>query len=387
MKEYFLFETKFFLKNRKNQILFLSIFALLLTILFYVSFQNVSDIAAKTKIEASMVRNAVSYVPTHEIEEGLNTEMYPFYQHLLKESSAVASQEVALTMYNDLDMYVDTGLEITKIRIQAHEDGYGELPKEFVVPLSQSLKERELYIYLQENNLQIEPDAQNASNFLSLAVTWFSTISFFFLLLLLSDVLLQDEEHKTIIEAYPINVYQKIISKMTIQTVFTFIILIALFFIGYLMTLVVFRPGTLNYPEAVYWKGAYTAIPTYCYIFLFLLLFFVFMIHMILFSAVLNVVFKNKYLNIFVGGSLYVIGSIFSAQFPILRFTPINYLDPGGILKGELAEQYLQLSNDALTAIFVLIIWSIIYMIVLTVVFSRKYSVRTEKTVEGVGIR
>lgn len=387
MKTYFAFETKLFLKNKKNQFLFLGVFVLLISLLFYISFQNVNDIAQKTKLEASTVRNAISYVPTHEIEEEPYTEKYPFYQHLLQESRAVASQEVALTMHNDLDNYVDAGLEVTDVRIQAHEDGYGTLPKEFLIPLSQSLKEREVYQYLQDNNLQIEPDAQNGANFLSLSVTWFSAISFFFLLLLFSDVLLQDEEHKTIIDAYPIDANQKVTGKMIIQTSSTTIILAVLFAIGYLLARVIFRPGTLNYPEAIYWRGTYSAIPTYRYILLFFLMLFVFIIHLMLLSAVLNVVFKNKYLNIFIGGSLYVLGFLFSAQVPLLHFTPISYLNPLGVLNGRLAEQYNQPSNDAVTALIVLIAWSVIYGIVLSVMLSRKNRVAAETTVEGIDAR
>ena len=378
MKDYLSFEMKLFLKNKKNQFLFLGVFFLLISLLFYLSFQNVNDIAEKTKNEAATIRNAIAYVPTHEIEENPATERYPFYQHLLNESRAVASQEVALTMHNNLNMYVEAGLEVVDVRIQAHQEGYSTLPEEFIIPLSQSLKEREIYHYLQDRNMQIEPDAQNGANYLAIAVTWFSAISFFFLLMLLSDVLLQDEEHKTIIDAYPIDSNQKITGKIVIQTVSSATILVVLFAIGYLLSSFIFRAGTLSYPETIYWKETFIAIPTYLYIWVFFGLFFIFIIHMILFSAVLNVVFKNKYLNIFIGGALYVFGFLFSPQVSMFRFTPISYFDPAGILNGRLAEQYNQPTNDVLTSIIVMIIWSSLYAIVLTVLFAKKNRVKVE---------
>lgn len=383
MKTYFSFETKLFLTNRKNQFLFLSVFVLMISLLFYISFQNVNDIAEKTKIEAATIKNAISYVPTHEIEENPGTDQYPFYQHLLQESRAVAAQEVALTMHQDLERYVDAGLEVTDVRMQAHEDGYGTLPKEFILPLSQSLKEREVYQYLQDHNLQIEPDAQNGPNFLMFFITWFSAVCFFFLLILQADVLLQDAEHKTIIDAYPIDANQKIMGKIMIQTGITTITLAVLFAVGYLISTLIFRAGTLDYPEAIYWGGAYNAIPTHLYVLLFFLLLFVFIIHMILFSAVLNVVFKNQYLNIFIGGALYVIGFLFSAQTSWFRFTPISYFDPVSVINGGLAERYNQPSNNILTAIIVFLIWSIVYAIVLSVVFARKNRVATETMAKG----
>ena len=378
MKEYFLFETKLFLKNRKNQFLFLGVFTLVISLLFYISVQNVNDLAEKTKIEAATIRNAIAYVPTHEIEENPTTEKYPFYQNLLQESRAVASQEVALTMHNDLDRYVDAGLEVVDVRIQAHEEGYSTLPKEFIIPLTQSLKEQEIYNYLQDKDIQIEPDAQNGANFLVISLMWFSAICFFFLLMLLSDVLLQDEEHKTIIDAYPIDANQKIIGKIIIQTVSSMIILVVLFTAGYFLTAFLFRPGTLRYPEIIYWRGTFSAIPTSFYIWIFFGFIFVFMIHMILFSAVMNVVFKNKYLNIFIGGALYVIGFLFSAQVPLLRFTPISYFGPSAVLSGQFAEQYNQPTNDVLTAIIVLTVWSSVYAIVLSFVFAKKNRVKVD---------
>jgi len=201
----------------------------------------------------------------------------------------------------------------------------------------------------------------------------------------LSDVLLEDEEHKTIISSYPIDANQKIRGKIVIQTMSTIIILAVLFFAGYLLASFVFRPGTLNYPETIYWRGSYVAVPTYVYSLIFFLLFSVFTVHMVLFSSVLNIAFKNKYLNIFIGGALYVIGMLFSSQVPLFRFTPMSYFDPAGVLNGQLAEQFNQPSNDAFVAIIVYIVWSIIYAIVLSIVFAKKNRVRIETTAERGG--
>lgn len=384
MKEYLFFETKLFMNNKRNQFLFLGILIFLLGLLFYIPLQKVNDIETKTKMEASMIKNAISYVPTHEIEENPDSKEYSYYSNLLKDSRAVALQEVALTMHQDLPMYVKAGVEATSVRIQAHEEGYGDLPKEFIIPLSQSLSERAIYTYLQNKGIPIEENAQNGVSFLALALTWFSGISYFFLLILSSDVLLQDEDHKTIIDSYPLHASQKTRGKIAIQTLSTSIFLSVLFFIGYLISTIVFKAGNWNSPLTIYWRETYYAVPTYLYVCILILFYFLFNVHMILFSSILNIMFKNQYLNIFVGGSLYVIGFLFSPKATLLRFTPINYLNPAGVLNGRLAEQLNQPSNDAFTASIVFLIWSILYALVLSFVFARKYRMKKVPSPKGV---
>lgn len=383
MSEYIKFETKRFLKNRRNQFLFLGMICFWIGLFIFLPYQNVNDIEEKVAVEAENVRNAIAYVPVHEVEKGDETGEYPYYEHILQESRAVAAQEVALTMHNDIDQYVTNGINVTNVRIEAHQAGYGSLPEEFIIPLSQSLREKELYHYLQNHSIPIERNAQNGANALFLAISWFSAVSFFFLLFLSSDVLTEDEEHKTIISAYPLDANRKVLSKILIHTFSTFVLLLGIFLAGYVLSLFIFRPGTLNYPIALYWRDSYTAVPTYLFVLLFFCLFLIFTAHIVLFSCVLNIIFKNKYLNIFVGGSFYVISFLFSESFSFFRFTPMNYLDPAAILNGRLVEQFNQPSNDVLMAVAILILWSVIYSCFLSVYFSKKNRIVTEIEQKG----
>lgn len=383
MKEYIRFEGKLFSYNRRNQFLFLGVIVFLVGLIVYMPYQNTGNIQEKIETEARSVRNAIAYVPMHEVEEGTYTDDYAYYDHLLRESRAVASQEVALTMYDDFDQYVTAGLQVTEERIQAHEQGYGTLPDEFIIPLSQSLREQEVYQYLQNHNIQIEPDALNNVNAVVYAMMLFSSLSFFFLLFLSSDVLTEDDEHKTIISAYPINANQKVIGKLIIQTLSSLIILVGLFVLGFVFYSLFFGTAPLDYPEAVYWRGSYLAVPTYLYILAFLWLFLIFVIHMVLLSAVMNLIFHNKYLNIFAGGSLFIISYLFSSELPFFSQTPLNYLNPAGILNGQLANQFNQPSNDLLSATVILCVWSILYSLILSVTFSRKNTSHVKQETAG----
>lgn len=379
MKEYIKFEAKLFLTNKRNRFLFLGVVVFLLGLLFYVPYQNVTDISEKTKTEAQAVKNAIAYVPLHEVEENTYHDDYSYYDHLLDESRAIATQEVALTMFEDLDQYIDAGLRVTETRIQAHEEGYGTLPEEFIVPYDQSLREQKMYEYLKNNSIQIEPNAKNGASVVVLAITWFSTISFFFLLILSCDVLTKDNEHKTIISSYPIDSNRKIIGKLIIQVFTTLAILLCLFVFAYFISSWIFMPGNLNYPESLYWRSEYIAVPRYIFFSTFFILFFVLVTHTVLFSALLNVAFKNKYLNLFIGGFIYIVGYIFAPAVSILKFTPLNYLNPVAVLNGQAATQFNQPSNDFLTVISVLVLWSAVYGIVLSLVFSQKNRVNIAK--------
>ncbi|PRY75912.1 ABC transporter permease subunit [Alkalibacterium olivapovliticus] len=383
MKEYILFETKLYVKNRKNLFLILGVAVFVLGLLFYIPYQRVENIDDKIESEALAVRNAIAYVPLHEVEQGTYSDEYGYYDHLLSESSAIASQEVAITMFDDLNQYVTAGLQVTDSRIQSHEEGYGSLPQEFIVPLAQSLREREVYEYLQENNLQIEPNAENGANMLVIGIRWFSAVCFLFILFLSCDILTNDNEHKTIISAYPIDANRRLIGKLIIQSLVTIVALTSLFAAGYLISSLFFDIGTMTYPVPIYLSGEFTAVPTSIFIFTFIVLFLFFMIHMILFSALLNVLFRNKYLNIFIGGLLYILSFLFSSQVSFFRFAPINYFDPAAVLRGDLAVQFNQSSNDWITAIIILGLWSAGYAAILSFVFARKNRVKLEQIKGG----
>lgn len=379
MKEYIKFETKLFLKNRRNKFLFLGVAAFLLGLIFYIPYQNVGDINEKIEIEASSVQNAIASVPLHEIEEETYMEDYYYYDYLILESRALASQNVALTMFDDLNQYVEEGVRLAQTRIQAHEEGYGSLPDELLTPLSQSLRDQEVYYYLQENNMQIETDAENGISILVLAINWFSAVSFFFLLFLCCDVLTEDKEHETIVSAYPVDANRKVIGKLMIHTLSVLAILTILFATGFFIWSLVFEPGNINYPVPIYWRGSFTAVPSYTFVIGILIIFFAFIINIVLMSSLLNMLSKNKYLTIFIGSFFYILSFLYSAQHSILRFTPLNYLNPVEVLNGEAASQYTQPTNDALMAIIVLSVWSLIYAIVLSLIFAKNNRVKAEK--------
>lgn len=383
MKEYIAFETRLFLKNRRNQFLFLGVALYLLGLLFYIPYQNIGDIEDKIEAEAENIRNAIAYVPMHEVEAGTYMEEYAYYDHLLNESRAVASQEVALTMFDDLNQYVQVGLEVTEARIEGHEQGYGSLPNEFIVPLAQSLREQQVYRYLQDNQLQISVNTENAANASVWSVTWFSSVVFFFCLFISCDVLTEDKAHETVVSAYPVHASQKLTAKLIVQTVLTAGGLLALFAGAYVFYSIAFGIGTMQYPVPLYLRGDYTAAPSSIFLITSFVMFIVLISHMVLFSAVLNYLFKNMYLNIFIASLLYILGHLLSHRLAFLRFTPLSYFDPVAVLSGQQAVRIGQESIDLYHAVIVLIGWSVFYGVLLSMLFSRRNRVKSELPARG----
>lgn len=371
MKEYLRFETELFMRDRKNGFLFLGVALFLIGLLFYIPYQQVNDIYNKTQNELHTVRNAISSFPVHIVEE--NSDEYPVYGDVLKESQLIGSQEVALTFYDDLNEYTSIGLELAQSRIQAHEKGYESFNQNFFVPLEQSLRESVYYQALEDQNQTIERDAQSSSTYLVLSITALSSVFFLFLLLLTSDILTKDDAHHTIIQAYPINASQRLIGKLVVYLFTTMLVLTGLFGLAYIGSLLLFDAGSMQYPRVIYTLSGYEAVSTGQFILRSLLISAGFVIHTVLLAAVLNSFLKNRYLTLFFGSSLLLISFLFSGEWTILAYTPISYLNPIAVLTGTAGEDFGQSGIVYSRAILIYSLRSLIYLIILSIYFSKKH--------------
>lgn len=381
MKEYIWFETRLFIKDRKNLLLFLGVAIFLLGLLVYIPYQKIGNIYDKTQTELNLNRDAISSFPVHEVEE--SPEKFPVYSKVLNESQLLGQQEAALTFYDDIHQYTLIGVGLANERINAHELGYEDLSKEFAVPLSQSLREQQNYQYLLDHNIEIEKNAESGSTYLTLSITYFSSIFFFFILALSTDILIKDDKHRTIIQSYPIDSNQKIMSKLIIYCLATVIVLTSLFTLGYVSASFIFGAGSINYPRIIFTSSGYIAISTIQFLLKFFILTIFFLIHTILFSAVLNCFFSNQYLILFAGNSLYLISFLFSENIYLLRYTPVNFLNPINILNGTAAEKFSQSTNTFFQGLLILTIWSIGYGLFLSIYFSRKNRISKKRIEEA----
>lgn len=381
MRENFGFEIELFIRDRKNGFLFLGVTLFLIGLLFYIPYQQVNDIHDKTQKELHTVRNTISSFPVHIVEE--DPERYPVYQDVLKESQLIGSQEVALTFYDDLKEYTSIGLKLAQSRLQAHEKGYESFNQNFFVPLEQSLRESVYYEALEDQNQLIERDAQSSSTYLVLAISAFSSVFFVFLLLLTSDILTKDDAHSTVIQAYPINESQRLFGKLMIYVTATILTIVGLFAAGYVLSLIPFDAGTMDYPRVIYTASGYEAVSTSQFILRTLLIAVFFTIHTTLLAAVLNTLLKNRYLTLFLGSSLLLCSFLFSRIWTFLAYTPISYLNPIGILKGTASERFGQSEIDYSRALLIYGGWSLVYLLVLSISFSKKHRSSTMRKEGG----
>ncbi|WP_208560473.1 hypothetical protein [Marinilactibacillus kalidii] len=381
MKEYLKFETRLFIKDPKVIFLFLSIVAFLIGLLAYIPYHNIDSINDKTQIELNLVRDAIASYPMHIVGE--NPDAFPEYNEVLQESQLLGRQEVALNFYEDLQAYSEIGLALADNRVNAHEIGYDEISSSYTVPYEQARKEGVFYEYLLSQNIEIERNAENTVSYIVIATSYFSSVFFLFILFLSNDILTKDVEHKTLLRSFPIDENQKTVSKLIIHTVVTLTSLTGLFLLGYTIASFVFRSGNLDYPQILFTGTGYEGITTVQYLVRTLLLAAVLLVHTILLSAVLNSILNNKYLTIFAGGSLYVMSFLFSSSISFFKYTPLNYLNITDVLSGVSADKFNQSSNTFSRATFILLIWSVIYIIVLSLFFSRKNKIEAKPVREG----
>lgn len=370
MREYTIFEFKLYFKDPKNKFMYLSVFCFLLGILVYIPYQNLGSINEKTQTELSLVRDTISSFPVHIVQD--NPDTYPVYREILRESQLLAQQEVSLTFYDDLNQYMLAGFELSDTRIKAHEIGFEGVSSSFLIPLEQSKRERVLYRYLIDHNIEIERNAENSSSYLIVATTFFSSVFFVFIFLLSGDILTKDLEHKSLIQSFPLDNNKKVLCKLIVHTIMTLLLLIGIFVLVYVIASMVFGGGSMDYPRVMFTSSGYIAVPTILYLFNYFVLATIFLIHTILLVTLINCFLKNRYLTLFAGSSLYLISFLFSDSISILEYTPLNYLNPSSVLDGLSAQNYGQDSNTIYRAIIVLITWSLIYIITLSLYYSRQ---------------
>ena len=368
MREYIQFESRLFLKNKRILFSFFFLLLFLVGMMVYIPYQKVNDLEYKTFNELELAKQAVGELNEYEAQEPENKEIY---ENLLLQQRAVASQDVALR-FQQPDAYIKNGQKVSSLRLKGYEQGYGEVRPVFLISQEQARKDLAFYDYLSDHQLAAEKDAANGANYFTVSLTLFSSFAFFFFLFLSGDILTSDAAHATVVEAYPVNGTQRTVGKLLIHTLFPAGLVTLLFGIGYGLASLVLRPGILAYPEVIYQSSGYQAIPTWKFLLFFAGYLILLQIHVVLLSAVLNLLFKNFYLNLFLGGALYLLPILVPAPHRLFAYLPFDYWNPAAVLDGTAAVSY---ENPQITFSFgfiILSIWTLLYFLVVAFSTLRK---------------
>src|SRR5690606_5098994 len=119
------------------------------------------------------------------------------------------------------------------LRLDLHQRGNKGIHRDHIVPVDEILKENALYQYHKEHGLSLVQDPLKASNYIPVALNVISgTLFCVFVLLAGSSMLLNEQNHRTVMFGFPISFMQKVISKISVVFIQIMLFLCASILIG-----------------------------------------------------------------------------------------------------------------------------------------------------------
>lgn len=364
MRAYLLFETKLFLKETKNKIMFLIFTVFLLFVYFLIVVQGTGKIEQEQAEQMNASRIAISSIAATNSE---NEETSTLYENIYQQQQLLSQQDNGIR-FEDRDWYLDSAIELAQLQIELYDyTEFNELdtPLRSIIPsIHTARKELTRSTYIRDNDTPIMYDQDNAAGFMMNYFSTFGVVAFLFLLLCSGSLLTNDLDHETMVKGYPVTYRQKIVSKILIYTVASFFSIFAITGLAGLIVWVIKGIGDFTYPMIVYNQGFYQAIPIAQYTLIYFGYLVILTIHVVSFSAFLNTLLKNVYATLLGGVVCFAIPLVAQNWIGWLWWTPIPYYNPFAILSGDIA--YLA-NHEHLTLVYgggVLLIWSMVFLII-----------------------
>lgn len=370
--KYSRFETKLLLHNRKS--LFFAAFLLLFFLLF---FMYESEIQPETLIEKKRLEREEMNIIFESVESLL--EEYPevkdIHENLLQQSSLINFQVYYLGQGNDSAQYIENGLELNQLRLNAHALGNTGIPEHFIRSKEEIAKEEALLLYLKGENITIDKNAYITNYYFTDALSTVSGLIFLTILLISgSELLLHERRHPTITKGFPISFMNKVHSKVAVHFGFIYSLFVSGFLIGATYLITKLQATNFSFPILLYQNEGYEAISIWAYIgylFFGLALVSIFVLYL---SVLLNMLFRNAFANILVGLAIFFLPNL--GDWAV--FAPIQTIDFAKVLSGELASQYglpfLDWGNVLMGLTF-----SILLLMVMIYLFHRLIAARKPK--------
>jgi len=359
MKAYFNFESKLFLKNPKNKLMFLVFVVFLLLVCFFIYMRDVGNIEHTVYREMNNNRIAVSTLSASTYEDPEQSE---FFDKLYSQQQLVARQDVALRFEND-EWLTEASLELAELQIDLHDyeqlDELDDDLREIIPSLHQGRTNRAFFSYIEEESIPIMENRESAAGFLMTFFEYFGIAAFLFLLLFSGSIISTDFSHQTMVKGYPLTYERKTASKIAIYTVASFLSIVVLTALATGFLAVVTEAGRSNYPMVLYQSGSYNAIPLSAYAFRYLIYLFVLSLHVISLAAFMNTLTKNMYATLFAGLFLYVLPILIQVESGIWQWVPVQFYNTYQVLSGEAAHLTGQSNLSYLYGIGNLLIWGI----------------------------
>ena len=238
--------------------------------------------------------------------------------------------------------FFDAGLELNELRLELHRRGNKGIQKEYIIPIDEIQKENALYRYHKEHELSLIQDPFKASNYIPVALRLISGVMFCLLVLFAgSSMLVNDQQHPSVVYGFPISFMQKAISKVGVHFVQIMLFLSASILIGGYYVSRKTGWGDFRTPVLIYQDADYIAVSMLRYLFLMFVAFGLIALLLLFAFLLINIVTKNLYAAIVI--LLFILLSpqlLLAAGVETNWLYPLKFIDIGAVLSGELAKEY-----------------------------------------------
>lgn len=362
MNHYIGFESRLFLKDPKNKLMFLAFLAFLLFVYFLIFFQSVGD----NEEELYQTMNQNRFV-TSTISESTreDPELSEFYDNVYSQHQLVVRQEVG-RLFEEDNWYLDSGIELAELQRDLHQYDLNLVDEEVrdIIPtLHQAESNLAFYTYLKEEAIPIMTDRQQTAGYTLTLLEYFGLVAFLFLLLFSCGILSNDLNHQTMVKGYPLSYEQKTGSKIIIYTIASFLSVLVLSGLAIGVISLIYGTGNFAYPIPFYGSDSVSILTVLGYSWRYLLYFLVLSIHVISLSAILNTLTKNMYATLFIGTFLYFIPMLFQSTAHLWHWLPLPFYNMHTVLSGEVAYSAGLSHLNYLYGMGILLLWSIGFLV------------------------
>ncbi len=337
--KYVLFEMKLLTLNKKNWLLGIALILFFSLYYSHYSQLDVIDIKDEKNEEATNFPKIFDAFPgtVWQTEEGKE-----IYANLIKQNGLLNKQRFVLWKDRDFHEFFDAGLELNELRLEVHRRGNRGIQKDYIIPIDEILKENALYRYHKAHELPLIQNPFKASNYIPVALRLISGILFCLLVLLAgSSMLVNDQQHGSVVNGFPISFMQKAISKVGVHFVQIMLFLSASILIGGYYVARKTGWGDFRTPVLIYQDADFIAVSMLRYLFLMFVAFGLITLLLLFAFLLINIVTKNLYATILI--MLFV---LLSPQLLLVAGVETNWLyqlkfiDIGAVLSGEAAKEF-----------------------------------------------
>lgn len=315
--------------NRKNLVALVAVVIIVFGFMFYINAQAVGNQLVEKKGDYYSVQAILSKFQIKDASEtGDGSDLY---KNLIKQKRSIALQIAALTM-DKQSKYYEASLQLTELRKEAFElEGYENIAELLPSKVQNSMDSLYFKWMIDEGKDTISEVFQYLP-FLLYFFTYVGAGWYIFISFHTSSILLDDFEHSSLIQGFPVRFDYYILSKCMI-TFLSIVASILLIFICAIPLWIINGLGNPLEPVGIY-VGNATLVSTIQYIAMSVGYMIFISIFVMLLSIILNVLLKNMYLTLFVHFILFFLPMIFPSLISLIPYNPFNFMNFNDILRG-----------------------------------------------------